>query len=395
MEVKIYEGEYPSQLKTRTEWNRLGRKTGQAHSNSYRTEKGTEVKLFLLEETTALSLSDSNSELIQWRAGLKAKETLTSKELEWIKQLEYQIKRRILESNLDKDYVSFETIYFNDEYPIERMGKRVEINRKGLKAKKVVGVYAHGNTCYRLYAVDYSTPLDLQKASKKERESWLEGLKSGQVVGIAESERIELMSMLEQSLGTPAKQKKKEENPMIEAIKTLVDQMATQRIYLNSFRELNLKLTELIYPYYLNCYGEKYVNFSDIEEALFAFMALKNLSKETVDEIKIQCQKNRYEPIVLNPKTTDPVEYVPVYYQEIVYVVPIFDDTEWEMRDGSRIRIKDMENSHIQNTIRMLKRNILADETAMKESKGRLMIDNSMRYEWIEILNYELKRRTV
>lgn len=393
MSIKIYEGKYPIFLKTKTEWNKEGRKIAQESSNIYRTDKGTDVELFLFEETTPLNLSDSNAELVQWRNGLKAKELATSEELDLINQLEYQIKRRILESNLDKDYISFETIYFNNEYPIERMGKGVELNRKGLKAKKEVGVYIQGNTFYRLYAVDYSSPLEVHSSTKKEREDWLRGLQSGIINDLEESKRLELISAIEESLGNTVKRKKSKTNSVSEKVKAIVEQMSKERIYLHSFRELNLKLTKLIYEHYLNCYGEKYVNFSEIEEALFCFIAQKNLSKESIETIDIQCQKNRYQPIQLIHNQTDHTEYVTVYYKDIVRAVEVCDDDEWEMRDGTLIRVKDMQTSHIQNTIRMLQRNILADEKMVKESGGRVRINNYSQFEWIEIFNHELKKR--
>jgi hypothetical protein len=55
-------------------------------------------------------------------------------------------------------------------------------------------------------------------------------------------------------------------------------------------------------------------------------------------------------------------------------------DMYWEMKDGNNIKIKNMKDSHIKNTINMLRR---------KEQNGS-------RVAWIEILeNEQLQRRTL
>ena len=78
----------------------------------------------------------------------------------------------------------------------------------------------------------------------------------------------------------------------------------------------------------------------------------------------------------------------------------------WETKDGTEIRIKDMETSHIENCIRMLQRKFKDGKAIVIEQGGSMGADNmdidfweeevdrTKEYkDWIKTFKKELKRR--
>ena len=399
MELKVYEEVYPNHLKTKTELNRMGLKAIDEVA-IFKNDKGYNLPL---------TLEDSNTDLLLWREGLKSKEKLNVDEVYLLRQIEYRMKSRIVSEYPEKEGVSFETIYFDNEYPMDKLAKASELNKKGLRGIEKVAVYLSKNTCYHLYPVASAIPLKIDSATKTEKSYWLKGLNSGMIV-LDEKSKTDLISKIEHSLNNESSKQKKEVSRSKKTkkddkkekneftlnmihIKKLISQMVIEKIYSNQFRELNRQLAKEIYPYYLERYGESFVNFDKIEEDLFILIAEKKLKGQLVNYLDVCCEGNWYEPIFLDGTKIEDKEFVTVYYDKFVRVVPFSDEEEWEMKDGNLIPIKYMQTSHIKNTFRMLERNVAHYKKMIVESNGDLKLNYFHQACWIEKFKYELTKR--
>lgn len=408
MELKVYEGTYPEHLKLKKELNQGGLKA-MVETAIFKNDKGYSYKLYSIDSAIPLTLEDSNTDLLLWREGLKSKEQLNVEELYLLRQIESQVKTRIIKEYPEKEGVSFETIYFDNEYPKDKLGKKTELNRKGLRGIDKVAVYLSKDTCYHLYSIDSAIPLEIDSSTKTEKNYWLDGLKSG-IINLDEATKLNLISKIEHSLDSKISNKKKEaanskktqknskkekSKPALDIvrIKELISLMLEEKVYSNQFRELNHQLAKIVYRHYLSCYGESFVNCDKIEESLFIFIAENKLKGKAFDYLDVYCDGNWYEPIYLDGSDVGDKEFVTVYYDNVIRVVPFSDEEEWEMRDGNLIPIKYMQTSHIRNTLRMLEKNVAYYKKTIEESNGTFKINYFHSCCWIEKFKHELSKR--
>ncbi|MBP3907720.1 MAG: hypothetical protein J6D33_02200 [Turicibacter sp.] len=176
MELKIYQLKYPSHLSLKKELNQQGLRPIEAKVAIFKNEKGHSYDLYDKTKVTALTLQDLSGDLTLWRSGLLAKQPLTDTQQELIYQIETVVKQRVVDQYPNQEEVTLETLYFNNEYPVEKMGKPSELSRKGLKGIRKIGAYINADKCSPLYEWESAVPLDMKTATKRELEYWREGV---------------------------------------------------------------------------------------------------------------------------------------------------------------------------------------------------------------------------
>ena len=222
MEQTTYQLECPTHLGRKTELNKAGFKPGGNPVAILETENGREYALFDKGNLIPLTLADESYDLISWRDGLKSKPQPTIEDLNLIEQIEQTVKGRLLETAKTKANLRMETLYFVDEYSKHGLGKKIELNRQGLKAEEVVGYYVNVPDCTALYSLKTSQPLLVQTATKQELTRWREGLSLGQIE-LSEKDRESLIREIDERLLMLNDPKEKGEKSGIKSRKVKTD----------------------------------------------------------------------------------------------------------------------------------------------------------------------------
>lgn len=184
----------------------------------------------------------------------------------------------------------------------------------------------------------------------------------------------------------------------IKGIKELLLELNELKVFMEEFRTKILEVNSLVYPTLIDKFGAESIDQELLLETLFLTIAQTDFKYE--NKLVIVLGELELEPIFLNEEDALANPYIHFYFKDKLWCVDVNAHSVWKTMYGNEIKISEMSNKHLENSIMNIQNSISemqkVDKDVVKFNKtnnhSEKVLLSQMR--WLAVLNYELSQRS-